>query len=277
MRFTCVLAAVCLAGCAVDTGVGSLYGDVMTVTRQGAHGLSDPLTVRNGAMTEARGHCTALGREIERCRTAGDEAALSARELPAVRGAVHVPGAGRSAAEGADELSPRRMGRKAQEKVKLAFCSQLLCVTPYEFTRGERLLRRPRGSTSSSSTPAAATRRCRRWSAAPSTMRRPRSTWRCRPSPTAPTSAASRPPAGCRCSRWRWRPARSTRSPASRTSRARPSGSRRSATPTTPCCSTCSSRPARTPSRSSSRCWARTSSRRCAAARWSRAWCRSPR
>jgi len=64
MRFTCVLAAVCLAGCAVDTGVGSLYGDVMTVTRQGAHGLSDPLTVRNGAMTEARGHCTALGREI---------------------------------------------------------------------------------------------------------------------------------------------------------------------------------------------------------------------
>src|SRR6187200_837037 len=24
---------------------------------------------------------------------------------------------------------------KAQEKIKLAFCSQLLCVTPYEFTR----------------------------------------------------------------------------------------------------------------------------------------------
>ena len=86
-------------------------------------------------MTEARGHCTALGREILRCRTAGDEAALSARELPAVQGAVLVPGAGRSAAEGADELSPRRMGRKAQEKIKLAFCSQLLCVVPYEFTR----------------------------------------------------------------------------------------------------------------------------------------------
>src|SRR6516225_7423199 len=55
---------------------------------------------------------------------------------------------------------------EAQGKpIKLAYCSQLLCGVPYEVARSADSSR-PTGSTCSSSTPAAATLPCRRWSAA---------------------------------------------------------------------------------------------------------------
>ena len=91
-----------------------------------------------------------------------------------------------------------------QKQVKLAFCSQLLCIIPYEVARA-RASSESKGSRSSSSICAAAMRRCRRWSAARSITPPPRSTWRSRPMRMARRSAASPRPASCRSSRSRRR------------------------------------------------------------------------
>ena len=59
------------------------------------------------------------------------------------------------------------------KQIRLAYCSQLLCGVPYEVARSAGSSRIT-GSMCKSSIPAAAMPRCRRWSAAPSTMPPPR-------------------------------------------------------------------------------------------------------
>jgi hypothetical protein len=64
VRLSIVLALLTAAGCAEDTGVGAMYGDVLSVTRQGATGFSSATAVRSEAMAEAQAHCISQKREL---------------------------------------------------------------------------------------------------------------------------------------------------------------------------------------------------------------------
>ena len=53
-----------MTGCAADTGVSTLYSDVLTVSRQGATGFSSANGVRLEAIAEAQGHCASVRRSF---------------------------------------------------------------------------------------------------------------------------------------------------------------------------------------------------------------------
>lgn len=55
-------AALLVGGCAANSGVLGVYGDVLSVSRQGETGFSSPSGIRAEALAEAQGHCTSLGR-----------------------------------------------------------------------------------------------------------------------------------------------------------------------------------------------------------------------
>ena len=48
---------VAISGCASNSGVVPLYGDVLTVSHQGATGASSPTALRQSALAEAQTHC----------------------------------------------------------------------------------------------------------------------------------------------------------------------------------------------------------------------------
>ena len=54
------MTALLLAGCAASTGPAQLYGDVLSLTRQGDTGFSSANEQRLQALADARGHCGSI-------------------------------------------------------------------------------------------------------------------------------------------------------------------------------------------------------------------------
>ena len=156
---------------------------------------------RSGARTP---RSAALERDAARCTSSKSEAPMSCCDEPTAL----VPDTDvsrRAPAEGrlGHRRASRRCGRppRTGPAIKLAFCSQLLCVVPYEVARAGGHFKKPRARRGAGlharrqRRDAGAGRRRRR-------LRRDRARRRDPGlSPRAPTSAASPPPAGCRCSR----------------------------------------------------------------------------
>ena len=166
---------------------------------------------------------------------------------------------------------------KAQETVKLAFCSQLLCVVPYEFTRAQGLFEAEGLSVELVYT--------RGGNAAMQALVGGAVDYAATSFDVAVQAFANGAPIRRFATTGRLPLFALAVAPAEAGGDHRPEGaggqgrrgSRRSGTPITPCCSTSWPRRAPMPARWSSRCWGPTSSRRCAGGRWRRAWCRSRR
>lgn len=66
MRAVCaVLAAALLASCASNSGVQTLTGDLLFVSRQGATGASSPAQLRRDAIAEAEAYCASQNRGFQ--------------------------------------------------------------------------------------------------------------------------------------------------------------------------------------------------------------------
>lgn len=66
MRFLLMASLVlAVAACATASGVQPFSGDVLTVSRQGATGASDPALIRGATMNDARAYCESKGQTFE--------------------------------------------------------------------------------------------------------------------------------------------------------------------------------------------------------------------
>ena len=65
IRTALLALAMIVSGCASNSGVMALYGDVLTVSRQGATGASSPTALRQAALAEAQAYCGCQQRQFE--------------------------------------------------------------------------------------------------------------------------------------------------------------------------------------------------------------------